>query len=70
MKKSTKVQIMAYASFLVGVTGAYAVWLTWKKLTELIGDGWLIFGIVWGIVIVGILTGVISITKLTKKFKL
>ena len=70
MKRNLKVQLLAYASLFVGVTGAFAIWMTWKKISTLMGDGWLPFIVIWGIVVIGMLTGVVSIKKVVNKLKL
>ena len=64
-----KVNTMGFwITFAFGATFAYFVWLSWNKLTELIGNSttvWIITGI---IVLLGILIGKLSFSKLAKRF--
>jgi hypothetical protein len=56
-----------WAAWFFGGTTAFFVWLTWKKLTEFIGDGWLVWFIAGAIVLIGALSGGIGIHKLMQR---
>ena len=57
-----------WITFFIGVTFAYLMWMVWKKLTELIGDTWVVMGICTAIVVFGIITGYFSFQKIAEKF--
>lgn len=61
-------EITYWLSFGFGITLAYFIWLTWHKLTEIIGDStkiWIVTGI---IVLFGIFTERFTIKKIVEKF--
>lgn len=68
MKKLTKLNITGFITFFIGVTFAYFVWLTWKKLTDYIGDAVLVWCITGGIVLIGMIGGYLSFGKIMEKF--
>ena len=68
MKKSTREQIKFWSSFFVGVTFSYFVWLTWNKLTELIGNSTMVWIITGVVVLVAIILGHFSIRVVAKRF--
>jgi hypothetical protein len=68
MKRKTKKKLRFWITLFVGVTFAYFIWLTWKKLTEWMGSSTTIWIITGSIVIIAMLTGFWSWNKVTKKF--
>ena len=68
MKKINKLKSSLWLTLFVGITFSYFVWLVWKKLTEIIGDSWIILGITGTIVVLAVFFGVFSINKIAKKF--
>lgn len=58
-----------FISWIVAITIAYFVWLSWSKLTDLIGDSNVIWFILLGIFIILILVGWFNFKKGLEKFK-
>jgi len=68
MNKKVNRSIKFGVTLFVGVSMAYFVWLTWDKLTELIGNStavWIITGV---IVLIGMAGGYLSIKKIIERF--
>lgn len=68
VKKSTEEEIKFWTSFFIGITFSYFIWVSWLKLTELIGDSnwvWIITGL---IVLIGIILGHFSVKTILKRF--
>jgi len=68
MKRKTKLQVSFWISFFVGITFAYGIWLLWKKLTEFIGDGWIILVIIGIVLLIAAFAGYFSWKKISRKF--
>ncbi len=72
MKKKIKSKkaknIRSGITFFTGVTFAYLMWISWQKLTELIGNSYIVWGLTAGIVVLAMLTGYFSFNKIYKKF--
>lgn len=58
-----------FITLFFGISFAYFLWLSWKKLTEVIGSTNIVWGIMGGIVIIGIVTGTFGFRKLAERFK-
>ena len=68
MAKKTKA-FKSGITLFIGVSFGYFVWLSWKKLTDWIGDSdivWIITGV---IILIAIITGYFSFNKIVDKFK-
>ncbi|MBU1456916.1 MAG: hypothetical protein KKD01_19550 [Proteobacteria bacterium] len=57
-----------WISFFIGVTFAYFIWLLWKKLTDLIGDSWMVLIILAIILTLAWIGGYFSFKQIAKKF--
>ena len=57
-----------WITLFFGISFAYFIWLSWQKLTEWIGEGMIIWFILAGIVIVGIILGKIGFNKFIEEF--
>jgi len=68
MRKKTKLKINFWLTFATGIIFAIFLWLSWKKLTEFLGDGWIVWGITGIIVLLAIIFGFFSFDKITKRF--
>ena len=68
MKKKIKLSLNLWVSFFIGVTFAYFVWLTWNKLTEVIGNSNIVWMITGTIVVIGLITGYLSVKKIVGGF--
>lgn len=68
-RKTLKLKIAFWTTLFFGVSAAYLFWLLWQRLTLWIGNTTLAITVVAVIVLVGILLGQLSLTKLAKKFK-
>jgi len=68
MKKRNKLKIDFFVTLFIGVCFAYFMWLTWQKLTEWMGNSWIVWGITGLIVLVAIVLGYFSFSKIVKKF--
>lgn len=68
IKKRTKLKATLAITILAGVTFAYFLFLTWKKLTEWIGDTNIVWGLTGALVLVFIFTGYFSFEKIAKYF--
>lgn len=68
MKKRNKLKISFGLTLLSGVTFSYIIWLFWKKLTDFVGDTWIVMGIAVAILIVLAFAGYFSFDKLARKF--
>ena len=68
MKKRNKLKANFVITLFVGVAFAYFMWLSWSKLTEWIGNSWVVWGITGGIVLVALFLGYFSLDKIAKKF--
>ena len=55
-------------TLITGAIFAFFVWLTWKKLTEFIGNTNIVWAITGGLVLLLILIGHFSLKKLAKGF--
>lgn len=55
-------------TLFIGITAAYFIWLTWNKLTEVIGNTTLVWGITGVILILAILVGHFSFRGLAKRY--
>ncbi len=67
-KRKRKLLKSYWITLFIGITAAYFIWLTWNKLTEIIGDTtkvWLITGL---IVLIGIIIGHFSFKELAERF--
>ena len=67
-KKRRGLKRSMWITLFLGITFSYFIWLIWQKLTDIIGDGWIVLGITGGIVFFGILLGYFSINKVVNKF--
>lgn len=56
-------------ALFIGVTFAYFLWLTWKKLTDLFGDSDIVWYITGGILIIAAIGGYFSLDQIAKRFK-
>ena len=68
MRKRTKLKVSFFITLFVGVTFGYFMWLSWQKLTEWIGNSWIVWGITGSIVVIAVLLGYFSIDKIVKRF--
>jgi len=68
MKKITKRKISYFITLFSGVALAYFLWLSWSKLTEWLGNSWIVWGITGVIVLLAIFFGYFSFNKIAKKF--
>lgn len=68
MKQSTKEQIKFWGTFFTGVTFSYFIWLSYNKLTDLLGNSTTVWIITGSIVLLSIILGFFSVNKLVKKF--
>ena len=68
MKKSLRKKISLGISLFVGVTFGYFTWLTWERLTLLIGNSNLVWGITGGIVLLAVVSGYFGINKIIERF--
>ena len=66
--KRTKLKLSFWITLIVGITAAYFIWLTWNKLTDVIGSTNIVWGITGGIVLLAIVTGYFSIDKIVRRF--
>ncbi|MCK5019069.1 MAG: hypothetical protein KAS32_18560 [Candidatus Peribacteraceae bacterium] len=55
-------------ALFIGVTFAYFIWLSWKKLTEFVGDSDIIWCVTGLILILAIVGGYFSLSKVADKF--
>ena len=69
MKKHNKLKISLFLTLFAGVTLSYAIWLVWSKLTEFIGNSWMVLGICAVILAVLGFLGYFKINKIANKFK-
>ena len=65
-KKNTLVK--SSITMIVSVTLMYFIWLSWKILTDLIGDSYVVWIITGVIILIAIATGYFSVKKITDKF--
>ncbi len=68
MKKRNKLKASFLATLFVGVSFSYFIWLSWRKLTDFIGDTNIVWIITGGIVFLAIIFGYFSVDKVAKKF--
>jgi hypothetical protein len=68
MKKINKLKGSIWVILFFGITFTFFVWISWQKLHNFLGNGWLIWVITGGIVLIGIVTGIFSINKIVSKF--
>ena len=67
-KKKTKLKISMAISIFIGITFGYFTWLTWDKLTTLIGNSNIVWAVTGGIVLVAIMLGYFGINKIVDSF--
>ncbi len=69
-KKSIRknLKLSFWITLAVGVTFAYFLYLSWLKLTAIIGNSTLVWFITGAIVVIAIITGFFSFNKITDKF--
>jgi len=67
-KKKLAKKIRFWMTLFIGITFAYFVWLSWSKLTDVIGNSWVVWGITGSIVLIGVITGFWSWKKITEAF--
>lgn len=68
MKKRNKLHLSYWIALAVGITFSYFIWTLWQKLTQFIGDSWVVIAITGGIVLIAVIFGYFSLNKLVKKF--
>ena len=66
--KRMKMKISYFITLFSGIALAYFLWLSWSKLTDWIGNSWIVWSIAGGIVLLSIFFGYFSFDKITKKF--
>ena len=66
--KKMKMKMSYFITLFVGIAFAYFMWLSWSKLTEWIGNSWIVWGITGGIVVLAIFFGYFSFEKVAKRF--
>ena len=67
MSKKSKA-IKPTITLVIGVTFAYFIWLSWKMLTDLIGDSFIVWLITGIILLIAIILGYFSLSKIVDKF--
>jgi hypothetical protein len=66
--RKTEAKLGMGISLFVGVFFAYFMWLTWNKLTVLIGDNNVVWGVTGVIVLLAIAAGAFGIDRIAKNF--
>ena len=68
IKKKTKLKISMCITLFVGITFAFFMWISWQKLTILLGNSNLVWVISGGVVLVAIIFGYFGIDRIVKRF--
>ena len=68
IKTLKKIKRSYWITLFIGVSAAYFIWLTWKKLTIFFGNSTTVWLITGAIVLLGLLIGNLSFRKLAKRF--
>jgi hypothetical protein len=67
-KRNLKLEASFWITFFVGVTFAYFMWLSWEKLTTMVGNSNVVWAVSGGVVLLAILTGYFSWQKIARRF--
>lgn len=66
-KKKVKGKWTFLISVMATTITAFFIWMSWKKLSEWLGDGWLVYAITGGLVLAFLVTGHLTTKGILKR---